>query len=99
MRSCLDSLHVTLLERDHLDTDSLQQLATENTLAAGSAERPSELPSSEEINKRLRSDILPAVTLPVMPKVFHDISELARDPDSDIQEWIHAIEADPLSSA
>lgn len=99
VRSCLEKLHVTLLERDHLDIGSLQQLVTENALAASSSERPSELPSPEEINKRLRMDILTVVALPVMPNVFRDIAELARDPDSDIQKWIHAIEADPLSSA
>ena len=99
VRQGLDRMSVTLLEHSHLDTDSMQQLVLEHALAPGGAKRPAQLPSPAEINRRLRTDILSSVTLPVMPNVFHDIAELARDPESDIQKWISVIEADPLSSA
>lgn len=99
IRDGLDRMEITLLERDRLDVDSVHQLVTEHLLAGAGAERPTELPSPEQIHKRLRLDILSSVSLPVMPKVFHDIAELARDPDSDIQKWIDIIQADPLSSA
>jgi two-component system, chemotaxis family, chemotaxis protein CheY len=99
VRLGLDRLDVTLIEHGHLDTDSLQQLITEHAVATRKVTRPTELPSPEEINRRLRTDILSTVTLPVMPSVFHDIAELARDPESDMQKWIEVIEADPLSSA
>lgn len=99
IRQGLDRMDITLLERDHLDADSVHQLATEHLLAATAHERPDELPSPEQIHRRLRTDILSSVTLPVMPKVFHDIAELARDADSDIRKWIDIIRADPLSSA
>jgi len=99
VRQGLDRMSVTVLEHDHLNADSLRQLVTEHTVASRGAKRPVELPSPEEINKRLRADIMSAITLPVMPSVFHNIAELSRDPESDLQKWIDVIQADPLSSA
>ncbi len=99
VREGLQRMSVTVLEYDRLDTDSMQQLVLEHTVAPGGAPPPAELPSPAEIHRRLRTDIMSSVTLPVMPNVFHDIAELARDPESDIQKWISVIEADPLSSA
>lgn len=98
IRFGLERLDVTLLDRANLDASSLQQVATDLVLA-GTRERPSELPSPDEIRQRLRADVLTSVALPVMPKVFNSIAELARDPDSDISRWVEAIRADPLCSA
>jgi len=99
IRQGLDRMDVTLLEHDHLGVDWLQQLVMEHAVAVRGAPRPTELPSPEEINKRLRTDIMSAITLPVMPNVFHDIAELSRDPESDLQKWIDVIQVDPLRSA
>ena len=39
------------------------------------------------------------VALPVMPQVFDQIVKLSKDQDSEMQQWIDAIETDPLSRA
>ena len=44
-------------------------------------------------------DIEPMSTLPPIPKVYEKISQLARDPGSDLQDWIEVIKVDPLTCA
>ena len=95
----LKRMGVVTLQRDKLDTDALELLATEHVVAKVHEGPSSELPSPEEIRRRLDVDIRLTVTLPVMPQVFQQIVNLSRNPDSDIQEWIAVIEADPLSRA
>ena len=99
VRTGLDRLGVKVFERDQLDAEALEHLTTEYVLAAAVTKRPAELPSPEEIRARLETDIRTTVSLPVMPRVYHDISTLDREPESDIQDWVDAIVADPLSSA
>ena len=95
----LERLGVVTLQRDKLDADALELLATEHVVAKVHEGPPSDLPSPEEIRRRLDVDIRLTVTLPVMPQVYQQIVNLSRDRDSDIQEWIAVIEADPLSRA
>lgn len=99
VRLSLDRLGVTVFERQRLSGQSLEQLVDEHVLAKVHKPRPSELPTPEEIRKRLETDIRLGTDLPVMPQVFHQIVTLSRDDDSDIQKWIEPIEADPLARA
>jgi HD-like signal output (HDOD) protein len=39
------------------------------------------------------------ISLPILPQVYHQIVALDRDSKSDLQDWIDAIQVDPLSSA
>ena len=95
----LERLDVTPLQRDKLDAQALELLVTEHVAAKVHEGPPTELPTPEEIRRRLDVDIRLTVTLPVMPQVFQQIVTLSRDRDSDLQLWIDAIEADPLSRA
>ncbi|MFH1571430.1 MAG: HDOD domain-containing protein [Gemmatimonadota bacterium] len=99
VRLGLDRMGITIFERQRLSGDSVERLVDEHVLAKVHQPRPSELPAPDELRRRLETDIRLAANLPVMPQVFHQIVGLARDPDSDIQQWIDAIEADPLSRA
>ena len=95
----LERLDVTPLQRDKLDAQALELLVTEHVAAKVHEGPPAELPTPEEIRRRLDVDIRLTVTLPVMPQVFQQIVALSKDRDSDLQLWIDAIEADPLSRA
>jgi len=95
----LERLEVAILPRDKLDASALELLVTEHVAAKVHDAPPAELPSPEELRRRLDVDIRLTVTLPVMPEVFKQIVALSRDKDSDLQLWIDAIEADPLSRA
>ena len=98
-RAGLERLGVQLFDRDRLDADAMEQVVTEHVVAKVYEGPPAELPSPEEIRRRLDIDIRMTVTLPIMPQVFDQIVKLARDPDSEMQQWIDAIETDPLSRA
>ncbi len=99
VRAGLERLGVQLYERDRLDADAMEQVVSEHVVAKVYEGPPSELPSPEQIRQRLDIDIRMTVTLPVMPQVFDLIVKLSRDPDSEMQQWIDAIETDPLSRA
>jgi HD-like signal output (HDOD) protein len=98
-RYALERLGVVLLERPRLDTDALVHLFDDHLISRLGIGPPSELPSPEEIRQRLENDIRHMVSLPVLPQVHQQIVALDRDPTSDIQAWIKAIELDPLSRA
>ena len=98
VRRGLDHMGVTILQGDNLDAAAFEQIATEHVVAKVRSD-PGELPAPEIIRERLELDIRLTVSLPVLPKVFSDVTQLARNADSDIHEWIQAIEADPLSRA
>jgi two-component system chemotaxis response regulator CheY len=99
VRAGLERLGVELFERDRLDADAMEQVVSEHVVAKVYEGPPSELPSPEQIRQRLDIDIRMTVVLPVMPQVFDHIIKLSRDPDSEMQQWIDAIETDPLSRA
>ena len=99
IRERLDRLSIFLLERENLDVEALEQLFEEYALAKVHQARPSELPSPAEVRQRLEMDIHLTDSLPVLPQVFHRIVSLSNDPESELQEWIQAIEVDPLSRA
>ena len=95
----LEHLGINIFERASMDSEALEQLIHEYVVAPLREGGPSVLPTPEEIRQRLENDIRTMVTLPVLPQVYHQIVALDRDRDSEIQDWISAIEADPLSRA
>jgi two-component system, chemotaxis family, chemotaxis protein CheY len=101
VRSALEHLGVTVFQRhlDALDSEAMEGLLNEYVLAPMRSGVSSALPAPEEIRQRLESDIRTMVSLPVLPQVYHDITALDKRRDSDIREWIEAIETDPLSRA
>lgn len=98
VRSGLEQLGVALLERRGLDAEGLEQLFNEY-FGAVSPRIPGKLASPAEIRNRIENDIRSMVNLPVLPQVYNQIATLDRDPQSDIRDWISAIEVDPLSRA
>ncbi len=95
----LERLDVALFERHRMHGDDFEQLVTETVVAAMSQDGPIELPSPAEIRKRIENDIRNMVDLPVLPQVYHQIVALDKDPESDIHDWVSAVETDPLSQA
>ena len=95
----LEHLGINIFERASVDAEALEQLINEYVVAPMHEGGTSVLPTPEEIRQRLENDIRTMVTLPVLPQVYHQIVALDRDRESDIQDWIDAIEVDPLSRA
>ena len=98
IRDGLEGHGVVILERRNLDTAAMESLFYEYVVAKA-GDRPSQLPSPEEIRSRLDHDIKSMVDLPVLPQVYQQIVALDRDPKSELEAWISTIEADPLSRA
>ncbi len=95
----LERLDVTIFERHRMYAEDFEQLVTEKVVAAMQDGGPVELPAPEEIRKRIENDIRNMVDLPVLPQVYHQIVALDKDPNSDIHDWVAAVETDPLSQA
>ena len=95
----LESLGVNMIERHRLKAEELEDIFNEYVVAAATEGPPRELPSPEEIRSRVETDIRNMVSLPILPQVYHQITALDRDPESDIQDWAACIEVDPLSRA
>ena len=98
-RFSLDRLDVTVFERRLMQTEDFEQMISEKIVAVLADDEPTELPSPEEIRKRIDNDVRNMVDLPVLPQVYHQIVALDRDPESDMQDWVSAVETDPLSAA
>lgn len=95
----LERLDVSIFERHHMFRDNFEQLVTEKIVAAIDQDGPAELPSPAEIRKRIENDVRNMVDLPVLPQVYHQIVSLDKDEESDIHDWVAAVETDPLSQA
>ena len=74
-------------------------MVSEKIVAVLTGDAPLELPSPEEIRKRIDNDIRNTVDLPVLPQVYHQLIALDKDPESEMQDWVAAVETDPLSTA
>ena len=98
-RFSLDRLDVTVFERRLMQTEDFEQMISEKIVAVLADDEPTELPSPEEIRKRIDNDVRNMVDLPVLPQVYHQIVALDKDPESDMQDWVSAVETDPLSAA
>ena len=95
----LDRLDITVFERRLLQTEDFEQMVSEKIVAVLTGDVPVELPSPKEIHKRIDNDIRNMVDLPVLPQVYNQIVALDKDPESEIQDWVSAVESDPLSAA
>lgn len=58
-----------------------------------------EAASPQAVRGRIVADVETMATLPALPQVFEKISAMARDPKSDLKEWIEVIKLDPMTSA
>ena len=97
-RDGLQKAGVLLLERHQLNRNFLKQLFREHVVAQVH-ETLVEKPTAEQIAERVETDISLMTSLPVLPVVYHRIMKLSRYRDSAMQEWVAAVETDPLSSA
>jgi len=84
-RFSLDRLDVTVFERHLLQTEDFDQMISEKIVAVLAGDVPVELPSPEEIRKRIDNDIRNMVDLPVLPQVYHQIVALDKDPESEMR--------------
>ena len=98
-RSALEDLGVIVVDRRLLDARSAHQLLSEQVHGKMKEEAVGRLPSPEQIRTRVEKDIGNLGSLPVLPQVYHQITALDKNPDSDIQDWARVIEMDPLSRA
>jgi HD-like signal output (HDOD) protein len=55
--------------------------------------------SPSAVKDRVMADLETMTDLPQLPQVFEKISHLARNPDSDLKEWIAVIEVEPMTCA
>lgn len=102
VRFGLERMDITILERHTLDVDAIESILAEEIVARqreSGDEVAAEMLSPDEVAKRLDGDLRNMVDLPVLPQVYQRIVELDKDPDSELDDWIEAIEADPLTRA
>lgn len=92
-RSSLNADVLKRLIRRHIGKKALRNARAEPEPAAD------ETLSARELRARLARDVEAMATLPALPQVCRRILELARDPDSDLQDWIRSIQSDPLACA
>ena len=101
-RSGLKNLGVKLLKRGSLDKERLVRLF--NRHVVGKARRQAKVPaprplSPDELRARIIEDLESMKILPSLPQVYERILTLAKDPDSDLKEWIRTIRLDPMTCA
>ena len=98
-RTALEKQGVSTIRRDQLDAQVIHQLLRDQVLDKLVEEVVEKLPSPEQIRARIERDIQNLGSLPVLPQVYHQITALDKDPNSDIQDWARVIDMDPLSKA
>ena len=99
VRAGLERLGVLPVERHRIDLESLESMLDQHVLAKLREDEPERVLTPEEIRQRLENDIRTMVDLPVLPEVYHRITKLDRDRESEIQDWVDAISTDPLTQA
>jgi HD-like signal output (HDOD) protein/DNA-binding response OmpR family regulator len=100
-RQGLKDLGVRTLRRSRIDEERMQSIMTRHLGAepVTAAEEEEEELAPQQIRSRIVDDIETMSTLPPIPQVYEKISKLARDPGSDLKEWIDVIRVDPLTCA
>ena len=68
-----------------MQTEDFEQMISEKIVAVLADDKPTELPSPEEIRKRIDNDVRNMVDLPVLPQIYHQIVAVDKDPKSDMQ--------------
>lgn len=97
-RKALKQLGVRLARRSGLDAQSTRQLIAGILGEKGQEEAVEEV-APDVLRKRVEADLDRMDSLPPLPQVYERISELARDPGSDLKSWSKVIKVDPMSSA
>lgn len=101
-RQGLKDLGVRVLRRGRIDVERMHALLKQHlagdTAASADPDAEEELPP-QQIRSRIVEDIDTMSTLPPIPQVYEKISQMARDPGSDLKDWIEVIRVDPLTCA
>lgn len=98
-RQGLKDLGVRTLRRSRIDEERMQ--STRHLVADPApdmADEEEEL-APQQIRSRIADDIETMSSLPPIPQVYEKISKLAREPGSDLKDWIKVIQVDPLICA
>lgn len=101
-RKGLRRLGVKILKRSSLDRERLEKLIRRHLgkKKRRRTKKDVEQPTPEEaLRCRILTDLEAMTSLPILPQVYQRILELDRDPDSDIQRWIQAVQLDPMTCA
>ncbi|MFH1567028.1 MAG: HDOD domain-containing protein [Gemmatimonadota bacterium] len=97
-RQGLKQLGVRMAGRDTMDGDAVRRLV--ETILGEKQPEPAEAQVAPEVvRRRVEADLDTMPSLPPLPQVYERISELARDPGSDLKSWAKVIKVDPMSSA
>jgi len=99
-RQGLKQLGVRLARRAALDAQATRKLLL--GILGEQADEPeaeTEDLAPDVLRKRVEADLDTMDSLPPLPQVYERISELARDPGSDLKSWSKVIKVDPMSSA
>ncbi len=98
-RAALKELKIRVLRRDKA-IDKMQDLMNLHLRGkAPSSDKQAEETTPQAVKGRIVKDIDTMSTLPALPEVYEKISAFARDPASDLQDWIKVIKLDPLTCA
>ncbi|MDA0333684.1 MAG: HDOD domain-containing protein [bacterium] len=100
-RQGLKDLGVRTLRRSRVDAARMQSILSRHLVAERSAivdEEQDDL-APQQIRSRIADDIETMSSLPPIPQVYEKITKLAREPGSDLKEWIKVIRVDPLTCA
>lgn len=100
-RQGLKDLGVRTLRRSRIDEERMQSILSRHLVADPApdvAEEEEEL-APQQIRSRIADDIETMSNLPPIPQVYEKISKLAREPGSDLKDWIKVIQVDPLVCA
>lgn len=99
-RKGLRDLGVRTLRRSLIDRERMAQILS-RFLQVSPAEAEAAEPelAPQQIRSRIVDDIETMAALPPLPQVYERISALARDPASDLREWIGVLRVDPMTCA
>ncbi|MFC1525615.1 HDOD domain-containing protein [Candidatus Latescibacterota bacterium] len=97
-RKGLKQLGVRMARRTGLDREATRGLI-DGILGEKPQKAPEEELSPDVVRRRVEADLNSMDSLPPLPQVYERISELARDPQSDLKSWAKVIKVDPMSSA
>lgn len=97
-RKGLKQLGVRMARRAGLDREATVRLI-DGIFGEQQEKAAEEQLPPDVVRKRVEGDLASMNSLPPLPQVYERISELARDPQSDLKGWAKVIKVDPMSSA
>ena len=97
----LKKLGIKILKRDRAieKLDELMALHLRGKSPRKAAAQMQRALAPSAVKDRVMADIETMTDLPQLPQVFEKISQLDRDPKSDLKEWIKVIEVEPMTCA